>query len=197
VNTFPLQPVYQSEGTRMQRQPPRVQDEDRQAAFARFATEHTRFLYRVAWSVLRHAEDAEDCVQEALLKLYRGESWRQMVNERAFLGSVVWRMAIDRRSARRPVGDEGGELQVVDRRPTPESAAADTDERALLRELIAELPEELRDTLRLSALDELNSREIGELMNVPEGTVRTRLMRARAELHERWAERRGEAISSR
>jgi RNA polymerase sigma-70 factor (ECF subfamily) len=180
----------------MQRQPPRVQD-DRQATFTRLATEHARFLYRVAWSVLRHLEDAEDCVQEALLKLYRGESWRGMANERAFLGSVVWRMAIDRRSARGTTVDEGAELQVVDARPTPESVAADIDERALLRELIAELPEELRDTLRLSALEELNSREIGELMDVPEGTVRTRLMRARAELHERWAARRGEAISSR
>lgn len=180
----------------MQRQPPRIHD-DRQATFTRLATEHARFLYRVAWSVLRHAEDAEDCVQEALLKLYRGESWRQMVNERAFLGSVVWRMAIDRRGSRGLDVDEGAELQIVDSRPTPESAAADIDERALLRELVAELPEELRDTLRLSALDELNSREIGELMNVPEGTVRTRLMRARAELQEKWTACRGEAISSR
>ena len=44
---------------------------------------------------------------------------------------------------------------------------------------------------------ERSTREIGELMNVPEGTVRTRLMRARAELQERWTARRGEAISSR
>ncbi len=112
-----------------------------------------------------------------MLKLYRGESWRQMTNERAYLASVVWRMALDRRSARQPVGEEDAELQLADSRPTPESAAEEDDERELLRELIAELPVELRDTLRLSALEELNSREIGELMGVPEGTVRTRLMR--------------------
>jgi RNA polymerase sigma-70 factor (ECF subfamily) len=181
----------------MMRQPPQVQDHDRQAIFTRLATEHARFLYRVAWSVLRHSEDAEDCVQEALLKLYRGESWRQMVNERAFLASVVWRLALDRRSARRPIAEDEAALQLADSRPTPESAVAEDDERALLRELIAELPEDLRDTLRLSALGELNSREIGELMGVPEGTVRTRLMRARTELQERWAARRGEAVSSR
>ena len=179
------------------RQPPLVQDHDRQATFTRLATEHARFLYRVAWSILRHAEDAEDCVQEAMLKLYRGESWRQMTNERAYLASAVWRMALDRRSARKPAGEEEAELQLVDFRPTPESAAEEEDERGLLREFIAELPEELRDTLRLSALEELNSREIGELMGVPEGTVRTRLMRARAELQTRWAARRGEAVSSR
>jgi RNA polymerase sigma-70 factor (ECF subfamily) len=180
----------------MMRQPPQVQDHDRQATFARLSMEHGRFLYRVAWSVLRHTEDAEDCVQEALLKLYRGESWRQMANERAFLASVVWRLALDRRSARQPAADEEAALQLADSRPTPESAAAEDDGRALLRELIAELPEDLRDTLRLSVLDELNSREIGELMGVPEGTVRRRLMRARAELQERWTARRGEAISS-
>ena len=179
------------------RQTPQVQEHDRQATFARLAMEHARFLYRVAWTVLRQAEDAEDCVQEALLKLYRGEGWRQMTNERAFLASVVWRLAIDRRSARQPVAEEESSRQLADSRPTPESAAAEDDERELLRELIAELPEDLSDTLRLSALEELNSREIGELMGVPEGTVRTRLMRARAELRERWAARRGEAVSSR
>jgi RNA polymerase sigma-70 factor (ECF subfamily) len=180
----------------MMRQPPQVQEHDRQATFARLATEHGRFLYRVAWSVLRQAEDAEDCVQEALLKLYRGESWRQMENERAFLASVVWRLALDRRSARQLAAEEDSALQLADSRPTPESAAADDDERQLLREFIGALPEELRDTLRLCVVEELNSREIGELMGVPEGTVRTRLMRARAELRERWAARRQEAISS-
>ena len=179
------------------RQPAQVQDHDRQATFTRLAIEHARLLYRVAWSVLRHAEDAEDCVQEALLKLYRGESWRQMTNERAFLASVVWPMAIDRRGARQPGAVEDAELQLADSRATPESTVAEEDERELLRELIAGLPDELRDTLRLSALEELNSREIGELMGVPEGTVRTRLMRARAELQVRWAARRGEAISAR
>ena len=179
------------------RQPPQVMDQDRQATFTRLATEHARFLYRVAWSVLRHAEDAEDCVQEAFLKLYRGESWRQMTNERAFLSSVVWRLAIDRRGARQPAAEEDATLRLADSSRTPDAIGAEHDERELLRELIAELPEELRDTLRLSALEELNSREIGELMGIPEGTVRTRLMRARAELQERWAARRGEAISSR
>src|ERR1700761_2582824 len=97
----------------MERQPPRIEHEDRQAMFARLATEHGRFLYRIAWSVLRHAEDAEDCVQEALLKLYRSESWRDMTNERAFLGSVVWRLAVDRRAARK-LADDSEELQLVD-----------------------------------------------------------------------------------
>jgi RNA polymerase sigma-70 factor (ECF subfamily) len=155
----------------------------RQAAFARIVEEHARFLYRVAHSLLRHSQDAEDAVQDALLKLYRGEAWREMQDERAFLARVVWRAALDRRKAR-VVGlaDDGAELRVLDARATPERAAAETDERELLRELMEALPEELREPLLLSAIEEMSSREVGVVMGIPEGTVRTRLMRARAEL---------------
>jgi len=157
--------------------------QDREAAFARIVSEHARFLYRVAHSLLRHPQDAEDAVQDALLKLYRGEGWRGMQDERAFLARVVWRAALDRRSARSVAIDEdGAELRVVDCRATPDRAAAENDERALLHELIDELADDLRQPLLLSAMEELSSREIGEVMGLPEGTVRTRLMRARAQL---------------
>jgi len=163
----------------------------REVEFARIVHEHARFLYRVAHSVLRHAEDSEDAVQDALLKLYRGESWREMHEERAFLARVVWRAALDRRDKRLVnFESDGEELRLPDLRPTPEHAAADSDERALLHELIDELPAELRETLLLSAIEELNSREVGEVMGVPEGTVRTRLMRARSELRNGFDERK-------
>ena len=160
---------------------------DREIFFTRLAEEHACFLYRVAYSLLRHAQDAEDAVQDALLKLYRGESWRGMQQERAFLARVVWRAALDRRAARRAaVDDEGAELRVLDTRPSPERAVSDGDERALLQELIEALPEELKQPLLLSAVEEMSSREIGEVMGLPEGTVRTRLMRARSELRMRF-----------
>jgi RNA polymerase sigma-70 factor (ECF subfamily) len=158
-------------------------NEDRDLALARIAAEHARLLYRVAYGVLRHAEDAEDAVQDALVKLVRGESWRAMENERAFLARVVWRTALDRQASRLVgLSEDDDAARMPDARPTPERAAQDSDERVLLAELIDELPEELRQTLLLSAIEELTSREIGEVMSVPEGTVRTRLMRARAQL---------------
>ena len=162
----------------------------REAAFARIVEEHARFLYRVAHSLLRHPQDAEDAVQDALLKLYRGESWRGMLDERAFLARVVWRAALDRRKAR-VVGltEDGAELRVQDVRATPEGAAAEIDERELLRELIEALQEDLREPLLLSAIEEMSSREVGLVMGIPEGTVRTRLMRARTELKRAFAMR--------
>jgi RNA polymerase sigma-70 factor (ECF subfamily) len=160
-----------------------VSERGRDEVFSRMVQEHARMMYRVAHSLLQHPQDAEDAVQDALLKLYRGEAWRGMQDERAFLARTVWRTAFDRLQARGPgVDDPLAELRMRDGRPTPEEAAADWDERALLHELIDRLPMELRQPLLLSGIEELNSREIGLAMDLPEGTVRTRLMRARAEL---------------
>jgi len=58
-----------------------------------------------------------------------------------------------------------------------------------MREMIDALPEELGQVLMLSALEEMTSREVGMVMGIPEGTVRTRLMRARAELRRRFEAR--------
>lgn len=155
----------------------------REDVFARIVSEHGRFLYRVAYSVLRQAQDSEDAVQDALLKLYRGESWRRMQNERAFFARVVWRAALDRRANRIGSTDDENTIgQAIDTRPSPEFSALQGDESFLLHQLIDALPEPLRQPLVLSAMEEMSSREIGEVMGLPEGTVRTRLMRARGEL---------------
>lgn len=160
--------------------------EAREAFFTRVVHQHARFLYSVAGSVLRHPQDAEDAVQDALLKLYRGESWRGIADERAFLARVVWRAALDRRTARVVHADSDAESRLQDTRATPEGAAMAGDQRGLLQAWIDELTPELREPLLLSAVEEMNSREIGAVMGLPEGTVRTRLMRARTELRARW-----------
>ena len=64
---------------------------ERDAAFAALVDRHSRFLYRVAYGLLRHAEDAEDAVQETFFKLYRNDAWQAMEDERAFLARAVWR----------------------------------------------------------------------------------------------------------
>jgi len=170
--------------------------ETREDVFARIVGTHARFLFRVAHGLLRQPQDAEDAVQDALLKLYRGQAWREMReagairDERAFLARVVWRAALDRLQPREVVCGEDAAVLVMDGRASPEAAAAEGDERALLHELIDALPIELREPLLLSAMEELSSREVGVVMGLPEGTVRTRLMRARARLREAFEGRR-------
>jgi RNA polymerase sigma-70 factor (ECF subfamily) len=157
----------------------------REREFGELVARQGRFLYRVALGLLRHPEDAEDAVQETLLKLYCGEAWRGMENERAFLARTVWRMGLNRIAGRTAMEDVTA-MQIPSGGDSPEQEAVDEDERGLLRELIDALPEELRQTLVLSAIEGMTSRQVAETMGIPEGTVRTRLMRARSELKRRY-----------
>lgn len=164
-------------------------DAARDTFFDRVVQQHAPLLYRVAYSVLRNPADAEDAVSDALLKLLRSGAWQQITRERAFLTRTVWRCALDRLTARAPglQSDPDATLVLEELWPSPEEGTIAAQERALLHRLIDRLPEELRAPLLLSAVEELNSREIGEVMHLPEGTVRTRLMRARRQLRE-WYE---------
>jgi RNA polymerase sigma-70 factor (ECF subfamily) len=65
--------------------------------------------------------------------------------------------------------------------------AIGSDWNAMVHRLVDALPEELRQPLALSTTEQLDSREIAELMGIPEGTVRTRLMRAREILKQKLA----------
>ena len=150
--------------------------EARDEEFAALVARHARFVFRVAYSVLRSAQDADDVVQDTFLKLYRLSDWRQIANERGFLARTAWRLAVDqrRRSAKSAPASDGAWPG-----PNPEQAVIASDWNATIQRLIDTLPEELRQPLALSSIEELSSREIAEVMGIPEGTVRTRLMRAR------------------
>src|SRR4051812_12020598 len=99
-----------------------------------------------------------------------------MNEERAFLARTSWRLAIDKLRKVRPAAVE---VDLASGAPSPLEELIRSDRDALVHRLVDGLPEELRQTLALSTVDELNSREIAEAMGVSEGTVRTRLMRAR------------------
>ena len=144
------------------------------------------FVFRVAYSVLLNAQDAEDAVQETFLKLYRHGGWQDAKNERAFLARVAWRAAVDRRRASASLitasltpDPDTPAVDPPSPRPDPEDFLAAANEQAMVHAMIDALPEELRVPLALSAFEELNSREIASILDIPEGTVRTRLQRAR------------------
>src|SRR5690348_3649144 len=157
------------------------------AEFTAMVLRQSRFVFRVAYSVLLNAQDAEDAAQEAFLKLYRHGGWQHAENERAFLARVAWRTAVDRRreSAKSdatsfiPDCDAEPVIDPPSPSPDPEQVMAAANEHAVVHAMIDALPEELRVPLALSAFEELNSREIGRILSIPEGTVRTRLQRAR------------------
>jgi RNA polymerase sigma-70 factor (ECF subfamily) len=168
----------------------RSQQEDE--AFALLVHRQSRFIFQIAYAILRNSHDAEDVVQETFMSLYRSGAWRKMKDERAFLARATWRQAIDRlranprRAAINNIGDDDDILlEIASRDDGPEQTLLAADQQAAIHRLIDALPEELRQPLALSTVQELNSREIAAILDIPEGTVRTRLMRARQMLKQK------------
>ncbi len=168
-----------------------------EAEFTGLVDRQWKFAWRVAWAVLRNKADAEDAAQEVFLKILRAKAWRGLRDEKAFVARLSWRAAVDRirRTGRPGDGASGGDRQeelereaieqVADVGLSPEELAVAGDWEAAVHRMIDSLPEELRQPLALSV--EMNSREIAAAMGIAEGTVRTRLMRARAILREKLA----------
>ncbi|MBZ5544136.1 MAG: sigma-70 family RNA polymerase sigma factor [Acidobacteriia bacterium] len=103
-------------------------------------------------------------------------------DRRAWLARTAWRVALDRRKGNPEVGLEDAAEAVLRLRAqgaAPDEIAAQEQMQALLARLIASLPEDLRGVLMLSAAEDLTTAEISEALGIPEGSVRTRLMRAR------------------
>ena len=170
-------------------------------AFVALANRHARFLYRVAFGLLRTAEDAEDAVQETLLKLYRTGGWRAMEDERAFLARSVWRVGLARLATAGAKAmkhaEDVTEMEIHAGGPNPEESALGSADRALMRRMVDALPEELRQPLVLSAMEEMRSYEVAAILGIPEGTVRTRVMRAKAELRRRFLAARPSVMPAR
>ena len=151
--------------------------------------EHSRTVYKVAFAALRNHHDAEDAAQETYLRFWRHrEHWDEIRDRRAWLARTAWHVALDRRRGRSEVGLEGAAESVRQLRAqggTPEEIAAQEQMAALLARLIATLPEDLRGVLTLSTVEDLNSVEISGVLGIPEGSMRTRLKRARELLREK------------
>jgi RNA polymerase sigma-70 factor (ECF subfamily) len=106
-------------------------------------------------------------------------------DEHAYLARIVWRLAQDRR--RRFAREENGmEMDTMTATGhSPETAALATRGIARIHRLIDALPEELRQPLVLSTLEEMTSAKIAAILGIPEGTVRTRIQRARLLLRQK------------
>jgi len=161
-------------------------------SLAILVAQHSLMAFRIAYSILRNHHDAEDAVQECFLRVLKHlKRMHQVRNPKTWLARIAWTTALDRRAsrARTAVNEavEDSELleQIADKKVGAEEQLAGKQLQGLLAQMIAALPEDLRHPLELSTVHELNSAEIAEIMNIPEGSVRTRLMRARQRLKEK------------
>ena len=139
--------------------------------------------YRVALGVLRNPAEAEDVAQEAMLRAYRNfHRLRERDSFRAWLVRTSWRLALDRiRSAGRRERRELAAMENCVEAGVENIAATREFERHLAAALDA-LPEKLRIVMVLAAIEGYNTREVAKLLDVPEGTVKSRLHLARKRL---------------
>jgi RNA polymerase sigma-70 factor, ECF subfamily len=169
------------------------EDHELEGEFEARLVESSRLAFRVAYSVLRHRQDAEDVAQEAFVKAYR--NFRQLRDRERFRGWLVrltWRLAIDRqrgdrrREARERLGTpkraedparEGGS-------PAAEANLVASERAARLWQAIDALPEKLRVVVILAGIQEHDLHEVARLLDLPEGTVKSRMFLARQRLKE-------------
>jgi RNA polymerase sigma-70 factor (ECF subfamily) len=159
-------------------------DEALEREFEDRLRESSTLAFRVAYGVLRHRQDAEDVAQEAFARAYR--RFRQLHDRdrfRAWLVRMTWRLAIDRWRTDRRRSVRERESEPAHRSSTEEIAVA-SDRAARVWRAIDELPEKLRVVVVLGAIEGHDTREVARLLQVPEGTVKSRLFLARKGLAE-------------
>jgi RNA polymerase sigma-70 factor (ECF subfamily) len=151
--------------------------------FNALVDEHGPALYRIAYRLTGDRHEAEDVVQEAFRSAWKSrESYEAGRGDRAWLAAILRRRVIDRyrrQAPPTPFGSEGPhEIGVVDADPL---AGHYTDE---MQHALAQLPDELRETLLLVVVGELTHQEVADLMQIPLGTVLSRVSRARRRLRD-------------
>lgn len=146
--------------------------------------EHYEFLYRYAYRLSGSVQDAEDLTQQAFLSAHRSiDQLRDPENARAWLAAIL-RNAY-RRSFRTAAAGNTVSLESVSEpieEPAEEDGPIDPEQ---LQSALAELPEEYRSPLILFYLEHLEYRQIAETLEIPIGTVMSRLSRGKSHLRRR------------
>ena len=155
---------------------------------------HLDAAYRFARWLSRSPGDADDVVQEAILRAFRGFDALRGSDVKAWLLAIVrnCHSTAKKQQQRRafvPLPEEHDAQDgyaMIATTPDPESASIIRDQKRTLDRLLSELPEAHREALVLREIEDMDYREIAAITNVPIGTVMSRLARARAALKARW-----------
>jgi RNA polymerase sigma-70 factor (ECF subfamily) len=160
----------------------RTDAEEREAGFGARVAENQRRVFNIAYGVLGTRADAEDVAQETFLRAYQKfSSLRESEKFKAWVNRIAFRLALNRQRGmrRRLTRDTAwhahGTAAEVD-------GLQDAEQRELverLRNEIEELPEKLRSVLQLSIVEDMDATDVGAVLRIPAGTVRSRLHAAR------------------
>jgi RNA polymerase sigma-70 factor (ECF subfamily) len=168
-------------------------------AFGQLVRLHQRAIWRVAYGLTRNASDADDLTQETFLRAWQAlKRFRVGEPMHPWLARIAVNQAFSlfRQRRRRPETPidplvESGQQFAGKDDPAKETEQRDHNQH--LGDAFGDLTEEHRAVLVLRVVDQLSYDEIANVLNVPPGTVMSRLSRARTELRTRLALRTGEA----
>ena len=165
-----------------------------QSAFGTLVQQHQTMVYHLALRMVGNAEDAADLTQEVFLSAWRSLSRFQ---EQSSFGTWIYRMATNasidflRREKRRQVlsmtmeeDSEERQAQVPDERYSPHRLLEQKEARQAVADALAALSPEHRQVLVLREMEGLSYQEIGQLLGLEEGTVKSRIARARLALRD-------------
>lgn len=159
----------------------------REMDLAALVETYSALLFRVAHSVLRSSSEAEDVVQDTFVRvLEHRQSLPEVRDLRVWLVRIAWNLAIDRRRRIRPGQLDEAFAQTFAAQCRPADAALDEARRMTL--VLAEmerLPKGERHVLLLSAIEEMETAEIAQVLGRSESAVRALLFRARTRLRRR------------
>ena len=164
------------------------------AAFEPLVERYRERVWRLAYNYLRDREEARDAAQEAFVRAWQAlPSFRGQSAFYTWLFRIAMNVATDRarqRAARRRafgserVPEEEWDRVMVDPQASPDDMAAKAEQRARIRQALDTLPEHHRAIIMLSDLQGLSYREIAEVLDIPMGTVMSRLHNARKRLRQ-------------
>jgi RNA polymerase sigma-70 factor (ECF subfamily) len=161
-----------------------VLDSYERIRFEQFVLPHLDAGVNLARWLLRNRADAEDVVQDAMLRAYRFFSGFHGGDARAWFLQIVRNACYSWLEKKRPIELITEFDEEIHQRPTatPETIAAQSDERQQLMKALELLPPRSREVLVLRELEECSYKEIAEITGIPMGTVMSTLSRARERL---------------
>jgi RNA polymerase sigma-70 factor (ECF subfamily) len=156
--------------------------EPKPADLAELLRDHFDFVWRSLRRLGLDEGHADDAAQEVFLVVSRKQHLIEAGRERSFLFGTAMRVASDfrKRVARRREVQAEPSIETVDPTPSPETLIEQHQARAVLDELLDELPSEVRTIFILFELEGMEMQEIAELLTLHPGTVASRLRRSRA-----------------
>jgi RNA polymerase sigma-70 factor (ECF subfamily) len=160
-----------------------------QTAWEQIVRQHWRKVFNIAYKFTGKHDEAEDLTQDVFLKIFKSlDTFDRRANFQTWLVSVSRNLCIDHyRSVRkeRETIDrdvDAGELSPVAQTVSPVAALEHRDRVELLKKALDHLPPTLRSAVLLRDIQELSYQEIAERLDLPEGTVKSRINRGRTEL---------------